>query len=363
MIGKYTPPRYLVVIGLLLSYFFLLSPAGAALTEDERNNITVYNQVAPGVVNVSSVVMELDFFSNPVPKQGSGSGIVIDDRGYILTNHHVITEAQSIQVTLSDRSSYPAKLVGSDPDSDLAVIKIDAPRNKLKPISLGDSDRLQVGQKVLAIGNPFGLGETLTTGVISSVGRSIRAPSGILIEDMIQTDASINPGNSGGPLLNSAGELIAINTAIFTPSGGSIGIGFAIPVNTAKKVFPQLIAKGYVDYPWLGASFQTLPPSLAEALKIPVSSGVMIAQVVENGPADRAGLRAGIRNVRLGNMIVPIGSDVILQINGKKVDSADTLIRYVREKQPGDQVTFTVLRGNKTLNVPLILGKRPQQRQ
>ncbi len=361
MQNKNTPKKRLVIIALALIYALLLSQAGAALTEDEKNNISVYNQAAPSVVNVSSVVMELDFFLNPVPKQGSGSGIILDARGYILTNHHVITEAQSIHVTLSDGGSYPAKLVGSDPDSDLAVIKIDAPRDKLKPIRLGNSDQLQVGQKVLAIGNPFGLNETLTTGIISSIGRSIRAPSGLLIEDMIQTDASINPGNSGGPLLNSRGELVGINTAIFSPSGGSVGIGFAIPVNTAKKVFPQLIVRGYVEYPWLGAGLQTLRPSLAEALKLPVRYGIMLAEVVKDGPADRAGLRGATRQVRLGNTIVAIGGDIILQIDGKKVESGDVLIRYLREKHPGDRVLLTVLRGSKTINMPLTLGKRPRR--
>lgn len=361
MQNKNIPKNYLIIIGLALIYTLLLSQAGAALTEDEKNNISVYNQVAPSVVNVSSVVMELDFFLNPVPKQGSGSGIILDARGYILTNHHVITEAQSIHATLSDGGSYPAKLVGSDPDSDLAVIKIDAPGDKLKPIRLGDSDQLQVGQKVLAIGNPFGLNETLTTGIISSIGRSIRAPSGLLIEDMIQTDASINPGNSGGPLLNSRGELVGINTAIFSPSGGSVGIGFAIPVNTAKKVFPQLMARGYVEYPWIGAGLQTLRPSLAEALKLPVRYGVMLAEVVKDGPADRAGLRGATRQVRLGNTVVATGGDIILQIDGKKAESGDLLIRYLREKKPGDRVLLTVLRGSKTINVPLTLGKRPRR--
>jgi len=359
--NKNIPKKYLLIISLALIYTLLLSRTGAALTEDEKNNVSVYNQVAPSVVNVSSVVMELDFFLNPVPKQGSGSGIIIDDRGYVLTNHHVIMEAQSVQVTLSDGSSYPAKLIGSDPDSDLAVIKIAAPKSKLKSIRLGDSDKLRVGQKVLAIGNPFGLKETLTTGIISSIGRSIRAPSGLLIEDMIQTDASINPGNSGGPLLNSDGELIGINSAIFTPSGGSVGIGFAIPVNTARKVFPQLMARGYVEYPWLGAGLQTLRPSLAEALKLPVRYGVMLAEVVKDGPADRAGLRGATRQVRLGNTIVAIGGDIILQIDGKKVESGDVLIRYLREKKPGDRVLLTVLRGSKTINVPLTLGKRPRR--
>lgn len=346
-------------IVLLLVTFFLKVPVWA-LNEDEKNNIAIYSRVAPSVVNVSSVIMELDFFFNPVPKQGSGSGIIIDSRGYILTNSHVITEAQSVQVTLSDKSSYQAKLVGADPDSDLAVIKIKGSPNKLRAIRLGDSDKLQVGQKVLAIGNPFGLGETLTTGIVSSVGRSLRAPSGILIEDMIQTDASINPGNSGGPLLNSQGELIGVNTAIFSPSGGSVGIGFAIPVNTAKKVFPQLIAKGYVDYPWVGASFQTLYPAIAEALGLPVQTGAVVAEVSKNGPSDRAGLHGGTKQVRLGNNIIIVGGDIITQVNGQKVNSADALVRYIREKRPGDQISLRIMRGKKALDVRLTLGKRPR---
>lgn len=350
-------PRLVLV--LLVVFTFLLTNAASALTDDERNNISVYGKVAPSVVNVSSVAMELDFFFNPVPKQGSGSGVIIDNRGYILTNNHVIMEAQSIQVTLSDKTSYEAKLVGADTDSDLAVIKINAPAGKMKAVRLGDSDNLQVGQKVLAIGNPFGLGETLTTGVVSSLGRSLRAPSGLLIEDMIQTDASINPGNSGGPLLNSDGALIGINTAIFSPSGGSVGIGFAIPVNTAKKVFPQLIAKGYVEYPWLGASFQTLEPPIAKALGY-VVSGVMVAEVVKKGPVDRAGLRGGDRQVRYGNRIMIIGGDVITQVNGRKIDSADTLVRYIREKRPGDRVTIRFLRGKKAFDAQVTLGKRPR---
>lgn len=348
-----------VILVLFVILTLFIAGAASALTDDEKNNISVYGRVAPSVVNVSSVAMELDFFFNPVPKQGSGSGVIIDNRGYILTNNHVITEAQSIQVTLSDKSTYQAKLVGADPDSDLAVIKINAPAGKMKAVRLGNSDNLQVGQKVLAIGNPFGLGETLTTGVVSSLGRSLRAPSGLLIEDMIQTDASINPGNSGGPLLNSDGALIGINTAIFSPSGGSVGIGFAIPVNTAKKVFPQLIAKGYVEYPWLGASFQTLDLPIAKALGY-VVSGVMVAEVVKKGPVDRAGLRGGDRQVRYGNRIITIGGDVITQVNGRKIDSADTLVRYIREKRPGDQVTLRFLRGKKAFDARVTLGKRPR---
>ena len=244
--------RISIVILVLLIGFW--STNTYSVTEDEKNNIAVYEKVADGVVNVTSTAVQMDFFFKPFPTQGSGSGSIIDARGHVLTNHHVVANAQKLEVTLADGSKWPAKLVGSDPDNDLAVIKIEAPREKLKVIPMGDSKNLRIGQKVLAIGNPFGFERTLTTGVISSLGRTIRSEVGTLIEDVIQTDAAINPGNSGGPLLNSAGEIIGINSAIISPSGGNVGIGFAIPVNTVKQVVPELIAKGYVTYPWIGAT-------------------------------------------------------------------------------------------------------------
>jgi putative serine protease PepD len=210
------------------------------------------------VVNITSVVLERDFFFNPIPREGAGSGSIIDTDGHILTNHHVIRDSTKLEVTLSDGSKWSARLVGVDPDNDLAVIKVDAPKEKLTVISMGDSSELQIGQKVLAIGNPFGLGQTLTTGIISSLGRSIRSEAGTLIEDVIQTDAAINPGNSGGPLLDSKGRIIGINSAIISPTGASVGIGFAIPVNTANRILPELISKGYVSYPWIGASIYPL---------------------------------------------------------------------------------------------------------
>jgi len=223
-----------------------------ALTEDEKNNIELYQKLAPGVVNITSTTLEHDFFFNVVPRQGAGSGSIIDGRGYILTNHHVIEDARKLEVTLANGKKYSAKLVGSDPDTDVAVIKIEARREDLTLIPMGSSDNLKVGQKVIAIGNPFGLGQTLTTGVISMVGRTLRASSGTLVEDMIQTDASINPGNSGGPLIDSSGKMIGINTAIFSPTGASVGIGFAIPIDVARRVVNELIDKGYYSYPCLG---------------------------------------------------------------------------------------------------------------
>jgi putative serine protease PepD len=267
-----------------------------------------------------------------------------------------------LEVTLADESKWPAKLIGSDPDSDLAVIKIDAPREKLKPLPMGDSKNLKIGQKVLAIGNPFGLERTLTTGIISSLGRTIRSEAGTLMEDIIQTDAAINPGNSGGPLLNSEGEIIGINSAIISPSGGSVGIGFAIPVNAAKRVFPELIRKGYVTYPWIGATIQSLIPEVAKYLKLKIERGAMIAEVVKGGPADKVGLKGGNQKVQVGNMVVIVGGDVVVKVDQQDVKTNDELIRYIREKKPGDSILLQVLRKGKYEDVKVTLGEKPRKR-
>jgi len=353
--------KKLLWIAFLLTVFLLVRQS-AAVTEDEKNNIAVYEKVADGVVNVTSTAVQMDFFFNAFPTQGSGSGSIIDTAGHILTNHHVVANAQRLEVTLANESKWPAKLIGSDPDSDLAVIKIDAPREKLRVISMGDSKNLRIGQKVLAIGNPFGFQRTLTTGVISSLGRTIRSDSGTLMEDIIQTDAAINPGNSGGPLLNSEGEIIGINTAILSPSGGSVGIGFAIPVNAAKKIVPELMAKGYVVYPWIGATIQSLIPEVANYLKLKVERGAMIAEVVKGGPADRAGLRGGTRRIEVGNTIVIVGGDVIVKADHLEIKTNEELIRYIREKKPGDTISLQVFRKNKPEEVKLKLGERPRRR-
>ncbi len=333
-----------------------------SVTEDEKNNVTVYDKVADGVVNVTSTAVQMDFFFNAFPTQGSGSGSIIDAKGHILTNHHVVANAQKLEVTLADESKWPAKLIGSDPDSDLAVIKIDAPKEKLKVIPMGDSKNLKIGQKVLAIGNPFGLERTLTTGIISSLGRTIRSDSGTLMEDIIQTDAAINPGNSGGPLLNSEGEIIGINSAIVSPSGGSVGIGFAIPVNTAKRVVPELLSKGYVTYSWIGATIQSLIPEMAKYLKVSVERGAMITEVVKGGPAEKAGLKGGNQRVQVGNMIVLVGGDIVVKADQHDVKTNDELIRYVREKKPGETILLKILRKDRPEEVKLILGERPRRR-
>jgi S1-C subfamily serine protease len=347
-----------VAAGIVLANFSALW----AMTEEERNTISVYKKAAPGVVNITSTVLERDFFFGLVPREGAGSGAVIDSKGYILTNNHVIKDARRIEVTLADGSKWPGRLVGTDPDNDLAVIRIEAPAEKLKPIPLGSSSDLQVGQKVLAIGNPFGLGETLTTGIISSLGRSIRSDSGFLMEDLIQTDAAINPGNSGGPLLDSEGRIIGINTAIFSPSGGSVGIGFAIPVDAARRILPDLLEKGYVAHAWMGVSLFPLTPGLAKALDLPVSRGALVVEVMKGGPADKAGLRGGTKMVQVGNAMLPVGGDVITAINGEAVNSSEDLVRRLRKHKPGDQVRLKILRERRSEEVTLSLGERPKGR-
>lgn len=356
---KIKKPTFILFI---LGIFFLLCAhsVGIAQTEDEKNNISVYRRLGPGVVNITSVVIERDFFLHPIPREGTGSGSIIDTNGHILTNHHVIRDSTKLEVTLSDGSKWPARFVGADPDNDLAVIKIDAPKEKLTVISMGDSSKLQVGQKVLAIGNPFGLRQTLTTGIISSLGRSIRSEAGVLIDDVIQTDAAINPGNSGGPLLDSTGKIIGINSAIISPTGASVGIGFAIPVNTAKRILPELIQKGYVSYPWIGASAYPLIPEFAKFLGLKVERGAVIAEIVRGGPADKAGLRGGDRRVQVGNALILVGGDVITEMDGKKVTSSDDLIRMIRDHKPGDKVELKLLRKGKFVVISLTLGKRPR---
>jgi S1-C subfamily serine protease len=355
------PRRVFIPLLIQLLLFFAYKEA-FSVTEDERNNIAVYERVADGVVNVTSTAVQMDFFFNVFPTQGSGSGSIIDVKGHILTNHHVVANTQKLEVTLADESKWPAKLVGSDPDSDLGVIKIDVPREKLKVIPMGDSRNLRIGQKVLAIGNPFGLQRTLTTGIISSLGRTIRSDTGTLMEDIIQTDAAINPGNSGGPLLNSEGEIIGINTAIVSPSGGSVGIGFAVPVNTAKKVIPELLVKGYVSYPWIGATIQSLIPEVAKYLKLKVDRGAMIAEVARGGPADRAGLQGGSRRVQVGNTIMIVGGDIITKADQRDIRTNDDLIRYIREKKSGETIVLQVYRKNKPQGMKLTLGERPRRR-
>jgi S1-C subfamily serine protease len=341
-----------------------VSPRGiqvaVAFTPDEEINIRVYRAASPAVVNITTTAVAYDFFLTAVPKEGTGSGAIIDRSGHILTNFHVIDGARRLEVTLADGSKWPARPVGADPSNELAVIKIDAPAEKLTVIPLGDSSRLVVGQKVLVIGNPFGYDRTLTVGIVSSLGRSIRADNGRLIRDVIQTDAAINPGNSGGPVLNSSGEVIGVSTAIFSPSGGSVGVGFAVPINTAKRIIPDLIKRGYVARPYLGITGHQVVPGLAQALRLPVQEGIMVVEVSPGSPAQRAGIRGGDRAIQVGNMIVRVGGDIITEVDQVKVRTFEELSDFIDSKQPGDTVSLTFNRQGKFTVVDVRLRERPR---
>jgi S1-C subfamily serine protease len=330
----------------------------AALTDDEAINVRVYRQASPAVANILTKATEYDFFMDPVPVAGAGSGFVFDANGYILTNYHVVEGAQSIEVVLGDQSRYPGKFIGADQRNDVAIVKIDPKGKQLAALPLGDSAALQVGQKVLAIGNPFGFQSTLTTGVVSAVGRTVQTSQTTFIDEAIQTDAAINRGNSGGPLINSHGEVIGINSAIYTPSGTTAGIGFAIPINSAKRIAHDLMTEGRVHFAFLGV--QTLPVGgyLAEALDLPVQEGLLVETASKGGPAAVAGIRGGDRVAQAGMQRIAVGGDVIVAVDGQKVASPMDLNIILNRKRPGDTVTLAVYRGAKKIDIPVKLGER-----
>lgn len=339
-----------------------ISPAVAALA-GEAIVIDVYERVGPSVVNITTRQARRQQSANPggTPAEGTGSGFVIDTQGHILTNNHVVADASALEVTLADDTTVPARLIGRDPGNDLAVIKIDVAADKLRPIPLADSSQVKVGQLAIAIGNPFGLDRTVTTGVVSGVGRNRQASDRRTIRNMIQTDAPINPGNSGGPLLNARGEVIGINSSIESPVRGSIGIGFAVPSNTAKQFLPQLLAGGVVKHPWLGISGVAVTPSVKADLGLTVDRGVYLAQVVPNSPAAKADLRGAERAGASGSRELPTGGDVITAIDGKKIDRVEDIGAYLDTRKVGETITVTVHRGSESKDLPLTLGEWPVQ--
>ncbi|SRR5579871_675511 len=333
----------------------------AALGVDERNSIDVYKDASPAVVNITTKAISYDFFMNPVPVEGAGSGFLIDDQGHIVTNSHVIANARGVQVTVVGGSKpLPAQIIGQDSRSDLAVLKINADR-KLPFVKLGDSSALLVGQKVLAIGNPFGqFQNTLTTGVISSLGRTIRDEQGQEMEDMIQTDAAINHGNSGGPLLNSHGEVIGINAAIIGQA--YLGIGFAIPISHARTIVDELLKEGHVQRPWLGVETWTIPQEVAEALKFPVHEGALIVRMVDNSPADLGGLHGPDRTAMYGFQQLPIGGDLIVALDDKPITSREEVNRAIDHHKVGDTMKVTIYRGTRKMDINIRLDARPVSR-
>ena len=340
------------------------APRVEGLNDAEQVVIRVYREVGPAVVHITSTAVAYDFFFNQVPQRGTGSGFIINEQGYIVTNNHVVENADNLEVTLANGKKMPARLVGRDSSSDLAVIKIDVSGEKLQVARLGNSEQLQVGQMTIAIGNPFGFDRTVTTGVVSSLKRTVRAPNGREIRDVIQTDAAINPGNSGGPLLNSRGEVIGINSAIFSPSGGSVGIGFAIPVNTAKRLVPELISKGRVSHPWLGVRGVNVTRELSRRLKLPAEHGVLVMVVEPRSPAAQAGIRGGDRRVPVGNMVLLLGGDLIVGIDGQKVENNDRLVAYLDDhKRVGQTVELEILRQDQRLKLSATLGEQPEEQR
>jgi S1-C subfamily serine protease len=329
-----------------------------ALDSEEQNNINVYRKNIGAVVNITSRVQAFDFFYGLYSQEGQGSGFVFDKEGHILTNYHVIADAHEVWVTLHNRKKYKATIVGTDRSHDLAVLQIKA--TDPQPMILGDSTNLQVGQKVYAIGNPFGLAGTLTRGIVSSI-RQVQEPDGLVIEEAIQTDAAINPGNSGGPLLNWHGEVIGINTMIASSVGQSAGIGFAIPINTAKAVVNDLVTLGRVRRPALGIRTIPIDPEVANELGLAADYGLLIVQAVPGGSADRAGLRGGSERAYLGNTPIMIGGDLIVAIDGEKVESQQILAQIMNKHRAGDTVKVTIFRGKKQLEVPVVLGEARDQ--
>ena len=347
---------------------FVSRPTHVDLTEaagpqtfdsEEQTNIEVYKKGIPSVVNITSTAVAFDFFYGPVPQEGQGSGFIIDKEGHILTNYHVIANAREVEVTLHNKKKYKATVIGRDRSHDLAVIQINAPG--LVPATLGDSKNLVVGQKVYAIGNPFGLNGTMTRGIISSL-RPIRTPDGAEIEEAIQTDAAINPGNSGGPLLNSRGEVIGINSMILTGgSNQSAGIGFAIPINTAKAVINDLITIGRVRRPSLGIRTLSIGPELAQEMGLASDYGILIVQTVPGGAAERAGLHGGNQQAYIGDIPVMLGGDLIVSIDGEEVGDQQDLVNVMNKHKAGDTVTVTIYRGRKKMDVKVVLGEAREQ--
>src|SRR5579871_5213496 len=325
---------------------------------EEQNNISVYRKNIDSVVNITSHAVEFNFFYGLVPQDGAGSGFILDKDGHILTNYHVIADARQVEVTLHNRKKYKATIIGQDRSHDLAVLQIKAP--DLTPMTLGDSKNLQVGQKVYAIGNPFGLAGTMTRGIVSSI-RPVKEPNGAMIDEAIQTDAAINPGNSGGPLMNWHGEVIGINTMILSSVGQNAGIGFAIPINTAKAVLNDLMTLGRVRRPALGVRTIPISAELADEIGLPVDYGLLIVGVVSGGSADQAGLKAGTERAYLGNMPIMLGGDLIVAIDDQKIEDQDDLSQMMNNHRAGDTVKITIYRGKTKMDVKVSLGEARQQ--
>jgi len=351
----------------------LTAPVANKESGDTNTVNEIYRQDGQGVAFIESTLEPEEESSSPFNPFGeeessgggvaTGSGILIDKEGHILTNNHVIEGASKVEVKLgSSDTEHEAEVVGADPATDVALLKVDAPASEEHPLSLGDSSKVQVGDPVVAIGNPFGLDRTVTAGIVSALQRQIQAPNGFSISHVIQTDAAINPGNSGGPLINSAGQVIGINSQIQTGGSGdgNVGIGFAVPINTAREDVEQIEKNGKVEHAFIGVSGGNITPALAKALKLPVEQGVLINEVVKGSPADKAGLEGGDTKATIEGAQVNLGGDIITEVNGNEVNSMEEVVDAVNSAHPGDKMEFTVIRGaDETKHVTVTLGVRP----
>jgi S1-C subfamily serine protease len=347
------------VVGPVGTFKLTNASAAPAFDVEEQQNIAVYKKAISSVVNITSTEVAFDFFYGPVPQEGQGSGFVLTKEGLILTNNHVIGNAQRLEVMLSDKHKYKARILATDKNHDLALLKIDAPN--LTPVTLSDSRSLVVGQRVYAIGNPFGLNGTMTRGIISAI-RSIRSPNGSPIEDAIQTDAAVNPGNSGGPLLNSRGEVIGITTMIASNGADqSSGIGFAIPINTARAILDDYAKYGYIRRPTLDIVTVPIGPDDAEQIGLPVDYGILIERVLPGGAAEKAGLRGGTQKAYKGNMPIMLGGDLIVAMDGEEITTPQDLAAVMNSHRAGDVVTVTIFRGRRRMDIKLTLGDARDQ--
>ncbi len=341
----------------------LVAAPAVSYTADEQQNISVYQQFNEAVVNITTQVMGMNWFFEPIAEDGgSGSGSIIDSRGYVITNVHVIEKATKIYISLYDGSQYEGRVIGSDVESDIAVLKFEPPAGTvLKTIQFGDSEKLKVGQKVIAIGNPFGFERTLTTGIVSALGRPIKNSNNIIIRGMIQTDASINPGNSGGPLLDTAGNMIGINTMIYSSSGSNAGIGFAVPASTARRVVSDLLQYGKVRRGAIQASLVQMSRAIADYARLDISYGILVSETARGGNADKAGIKGGTQAVRYGNSrnarTFYIGGDIIVGIDGVQVSTYSDYYSMLENKRPGDTVTVTIHRNKKNYDCKVVLAE------
>ncbi len=329
----------------------------------ERRTMDVYQRVSPSVVNITTQVLRRNFFFDIYPEEGAGSGFIIDEQGHVLTNYHVVEGADTIEVTVGEDQIFSASVVGVDPRNDIAVLKIDAPAELIVPVEFGDSAAVQVGQRAVAIGNPFGqFGRTLTTGVISALNRTLELDNGRTISGIIQTDAAINRGNSGGPLLDSAGRVIGINSAIFSPTGTSAGVGFAIPSETILRIVPELLELGYYRHPYLGIRYAyAITPGLAEAIDLPVESGLLLVQLYDGSPLALVDVRGAQREATMGNRRIYLGGDILTAVNGEQIVSVEGLQLLLENRyRVGDTVTVSLIRDDQPFDVSVELAEEPR---